>query len=133
MAKNKIIANEPPVIDVGTLEFSESNYRRGDEHWMAATLSKAVMDQGLEPFDLPLAALDLSVLHFSVKSADEFIWQMKRCLDCDYNIPIMLDNLGQIADGSHRVCKAILEGKSTILAYRLQNMPAPDFLGKDKS
>lgn len=129
----KRIVQEPPVLNIGSFDFNESRYKRGDMCWMATTLYRACLDQGLEPFELPLAALDLSVLHFSVKTTDEFIWQMKRCMDCDTDIPIILDDMGQIADGTHRICKAILDGKSTILAYRLQSMPPCDFLGKDKS
>lgn len=129
----KRIVQEPPVLNISSFDFNESRYQRGDMYWMATTLYRACMDQGLEPFELPLAALDLSVLHFSVKTTDEFIWQMKRCMDCDTDIPIILDDMGQIADGTHRICKAVLDGKSTILAYRLQSMPPCDFLGEDKS
>ncbi|MBR1556503.1 MAG: hypothetical protein IJ647_01885 [Prevotella sp.] len=128
MKKKEIVVHEPPVVELGSFEFSESNYTRGKERWMASTLYRACHNQGLEPFELPLAGIDLSVLHFSVSSADEFIWQMKRCMECDTNIPIVLDNLGQIADGAHRVCMAIANGEKTILAYRLQTMPEPDFV-----
>ena len=133
MNKGKVVVMEPPVIDLGSFDFGESNYTRGKEHWMASTLYRACHNQGLEPFELPLAALDLSMLHFSVSSADEFIWQMKRCMDCDTDIPIVLDNLGQIADGAHRVCRAIADGKRTILAYRLMKMPEPDFIDETKT
>lgn len=133
MKKGKLVVCEPPVVDMGVFEFGESNYTRGKEHWMAFTLYRACHNECLEPFELPLAGLDLSVLHFSVSSADEFIWQMKRCMNCDTNIPIILDNLGQIADGAHRVCMAIAEGKKTILAYRLQKMPEPDFIDETKT
>ena len=133
MKKGNIIVHEPPVIDLGAFEFSESVYTRGREHWMAATLYRECHNQCLEPFELPLAGLDLSVLHFSVSSMDEFIWQMKRCMDCDIEIPIILDNLGQIADGAHRICRAIVEGRKTILAYRLQTMPPCDFVDETKS
>ena len=46
--------------------------------------------------------------------------------DCSLNYPIILDDCGQIADGYHRLCKAILEGRETIKAIRLEEMPAPD-------
>lgn len=131
--RKKVVVQEPPIIDIGNFDFGESRYQRGEQYWMASTLYRACMDQCLDPFELPLAAIDLSVLHFSVKTTDEFIWQMKRCRDCDTDIPIILDDMGQIADGTHRICKAILDGKSTILAYRLQTMPDCDFIGKDKS
>lgn len=133
MPERKNIVQEPPVIDLGDFSFEESNYCRGNEHWMATTLLRECHRQGLEPFELPLAALDLSKLYFSVSSTDEFVWQMKRCLDSDYDHPIILDNLGQVADGNHRICKALLEGKRTILAYRLQSMPEADFIDNDKT
>lgn len=118
----------PPIVDFGTFSFAESYYVRGHNHWNADTLLRECKKQGLEPFELPLAGIDLSVLHFSVKSADEFVWQMKRCMDSNIDYPIILDNLGQVADGSHRICKALFEGRRTILAYRLQEMPEPDYI-----
>ena len=49
--------------------------------------------------------------------------------DADYvKYPIILDDLGQVADGNHRIAHAILDGKKSILAYRLINMPAPDYV-----
>lgn len=56
---------------------------------------------------------------------------MKRCMDSNIDYPIILDNLGQVADGNHRICKALLEGRRTILAYRLQEMPEPDYIDSD--
>lgn len=120
-------AQKPPIVNFNKLEFEESSYHRGGEHWMATTLFLECQKQGLEPFELPLAGLDLSKLLFRCSSTDEFVWQMKRCLDSNLDHPIILDNLGQVADGNHRICKALLEGRRTILAYRLQTMPEPDF------
>lgn len=119
--------NIPPVVEFEELDFTENVYRRGKKRWNATTLLKACKDQDLTPFDLPLAGVDLSELHFSVRSTDEFVWQMKRCVKSNLDYPIILDDLGQIADGSHRICKALLDGRRTILAYRLQEMPLPDF------
>lgn len=129
----KDIIGVPPVIELGNFAFEESIYTRGNESWMATTLLRECRKQHLKPFELPLAGLDLSRLMFSVSSADEFVWQMKRCIDSDYNNPIILDNLGQVADGNHRICKAILDGKNTILAYRLQSMPNPDLIEDNKT
>lgn len=123
----------PPIVDFGTFSFGQSNYGRGNCHWNTETLLRECHKQCLEPFELPLAGIDLSVLHFSVKSADEFVWQMKRCMDSNIDYPIILDNLGQVADGNHRICKALLEGRRTILAYRLQEMPEPDYIDSDNN
>ena len=119
----------PPVVEMKALTFEESSYVRGKKKWLATTLLRECHEKQLEPFEVPLASLDLSIMPFSVDSLDSFIWQMKRCMGADYEQhPIILDDLGQIADGNHRICKAILEGRRTILAYRLQEMPEPDFV-----
>lgn len=94
---------------------------------MATTLLRAVENQGLKTFDYPLAAFNLLNLGFRVENTDDFIWQMKRTLNADYNYPVILDDYGQVADGFHRICHAILDGKTTIKAYRLNAMPSCDY------
>lgn len=118
----------PPVIAFSKFKFEESRYHRGKKYWMATTLLKAVQDQELEPFDYPVAAYDMSNRYFDLNNMDDFCWQMKRTLEADYkNNPIILDDCGQVADGNHRLCHAILDGESTVKAYRLISMPEPDF------
>ncbi len=34
-------------------------------------------------------------------------------------------------DGMHRVVKAFLENRSFVLAYRLSDLPEPDYIGVD--
>ena len=116
-----------PVVDFGKFTFEESQYKRGEKVWMATTLLRAVENQGLKTFDYPLAAFNLLNLGFRVENTDDFIWQMKRTLNADYNYPVILDDYGQVADGFHRICHAILDGKTTIKAYRLKVMPSFDF------
>ena len=129
MGKVKRYVNEPPAIDFGHLTFEQSNYERGGKHWYATTLLRACHAQELEPFEYPLAAYHLCELPFRLENMDDFIWQMRRTLDADYEkYPIILDDYGQIADGNHRIAHAILDGRKSILAYRLQTMPAPDYV-----
>ena len=130
---NKKVVADPPMIDFGHLSFEESNYQRGNKHWMATTLLRACHEQCLEPFEYPLACYHLCDKTFPLNNMDDFIWQMRRTLDADYkNNPIILDDLGQVADGNHRICHAILDGKQSVLAYRLQYMPKPDFVDKEE-
>ena len=128
---NKMIpddgSNEAPVVDMGTFKFTESRYVRGKRGWMASSLYKKVEEDGLKPFEVPLASIDLTPMHFKVDSTDSFIWHMKRCMNADTDIPILLDDMGQVADGNHRICKAILDGKRYIKAYRMKDMPPYDF------
>ena len=50
--------------------------------------------------------------------------------ETDLRFPIILSQDGGVMDGMHRVCKALIEGKTTILAVRFQQDPEPDFIGK---
>lgn len=73
----------------------------------------------LPVFDVPLAALDLS--HKIWHDADMLglARHVKQCMDADLDFPILLDWSGAIADGRHRVLKAIALGKRTIKARRM--------------
>ena len=116
--------SKAPKVYISDMTFDESCYVRGKYKWKAADLYKYTEEQGLKPFDLPLAGINLiSSDVFNLDSLDAFIFQCKRVMNCDTSIPIILDDYGQIADGYHRVCKAIIEGKTHIKAYRLKRMP----------
>lgn len=125
--------SEAPVISFAKFDFVESRYRRGNEYWMATTLLKACKDQELEQFDYPVAAYDMSNKNFQLENMYDFCWQVRRVLAADYeNHPIILDDLGQVADGNHRLCHAVIDGVATVKAYRLQVMPEPDFVETEK-
>lgn len=119
----------PPVLSFNKLEFEKSRYKRGNKYWYATTLLNAVREQGIEPFDYPVAAYDMSNKNFSLDNMDDFCFQVVRTLAADYkSYPIILDDMGQVADGNHRVCHAIVDGVCTVKAYRLMSMPEPDFI-----
>jgi hypothetical protein len=52
-------------------------------------------------------------------------------LDCDLTFPVILSNDGQVMDGMHRICKALLQGMEEIEAVRFVNDPEPDYIGVD--
>lgn len=106
------------------MNFSEGEYSYKDRVWKASTLCLFAQERGYPTFDLPLAGIDLSVEAFDASNLKEFIFQCKRVNECSLDYPIILDERGIIADGYHRVCKAILEGRETIKAIRLEEMPA---------
>lgn len=47
----------------------------------------------------------------------------------DLQYPVILDPEGRVMDGMHRVCKALILGLHRIPAYRLPELPEPDFIG----
>lgn len=77
-------------------------------------------------FDMPLCGIDLSRMPWSMPSVVSFIDHMYRCENSDLKYPVILDDEGCIADGWHRIAKAILLGKETIKTIRLEEMPAKD-------
>lgn len=113
-------------VPVSDMSFGESEYHRGNKVWKASTLYLFAKAKEYPVRDLPLWCVDLSEQGFSSSSLKQFIFQCKRVKECSLDYPIILDDCGQIADGYHRLCKAILEGQETIKAIRLEEMPACD-------
>ncbi len=46
----------------------------------------------------------------------------------DLKHPIILCSDGRLMDGMHRLVKAVLEGRETILAVRFEKTPEPDYI-----
>lgn len=114
----------PPKVAFREAEPLQDYYHDGKGGWYS--VAKLIDDtKDLPVFDVPLAALDL----------DRKIWQdcdmlglarhVKQCMDADLDFPILLDWSGSIADGRHRVLKAIAQGKRTIKARRMTWKPDP--------
>ena len=87
----------------------------------------------LVPFELEVA---------SIKELDENCWfgpdgptlrevlgHLERIQKADLNYPIILNDDGSLMDGGHRLCKAILEGRTEIKAVQFPSMPVPDEVG----
>ena len=120
------------VIDtIENITFDRSEFRRDNNVWRAETLYLFAKAKEYPVLDLPLWAIDLSDEPFDSRNLKQFIENVKRVNDCSLEYPIILDDNGQIADGYHRLCKAILEGRETIKAIRLEEMPTPDRIEND--
>lgn len=119
-------------LPISNMKFEESQYNRKDGFWKAKTLYDFAKAKEYPIVDLPLWGIDLSTEAFECSQLKDFIFQCKRVKECSLDYPIILDDKGIIADGYHRVCKAILNGKETIKAIRLLEMPAPDFVTKKR-
>ena len=114
------------------ITFERSEFRRNNQVWAAETLYLFAKAKEYQVLDMPLWAIDLSDEPFESRSLKQFIENMKRVQDCSLEYPVILDDCGQIADGYHRLCKAILEGKETIKAIRLEEMPSPDRIEEEE-
>ncbi len=50
---------------------------------------------------------------------------MRAALSADLSKPIILDEDGELMDGRHRIMRAMLEGKPSVLAVRFDENPPP--------
>jgi len=114
-------------VPISEMTLGDSQYCRDDGTWKAQTLYDFIKAKEYPVQDMPLWCVNLSVDAFECSSLKTFIFQCKRVKECSLEYPIIIDDKGVIADGYHRVCQAIIEGKETIKAVRMLEMPAPDF------
>lgn len=83
------------------------------------------MSKDLLIFDCPLAALNLSTKIWEGNNIFDLAFHVKKINDADLSKPIILAWDGTIADGRHRIIKAIADGKNTIKAVRITWKPTP--------
>ncbi|HTY73334.1 MAG TPA: hypothetical protein VMI11_13050 [Actinomycetes bacterium] len=55
------------------------------------------------------------------------VTHMRLVEEVDPAYPIILGPDGRVMDGMHRVCRALLEGRTTIAAVRFDALPTPDY------
>ena len=118
-------------VEIQKLSLIENDYFRDGCTWSAVKLIEAAKQ--CEVFDLPLAGISLDVRMWGgTETIHGFLYHAHRIENADLTYPIILDDRGTIADGWHRVCKAILQGHETIKAVRLNKMPSPDSIESKK-
>jgi hypothetical protein len=79
----------------------------------------------LKPFDMPIAGIDLSGRIWHNCDIYSLSFHCKRVNEADLSKPIIIAWDGSIADGRHRLIKAIVKGKRTIKAVRMTWQPTP--------
>lgn len=114
----------PPKVRLATAEPLQDYYRDADgNQYSVARLCDD--SKSLPVFDMPLAGVSLSSRPWDGDDMTWLAFHVKKCMDADLSRPILLDWNGDIADGRHRVIKAIALGKSTIKARRMNWRPTP--------
>ena len=116
-----------PVIEIGLgiqpdIRSKAWNYK--GEFWYQQTLYHWVKD--LEPFDLPLAGIPIGYNPWELESMADIAWHFGRISEVSFDYPIILDENGAVIDGHHRIVKALMEGRETIKAVRIMEMPIVD-------
>lgn len=97
----------------------------GEREWRVAGLIKRAEE--LEPFDLPLKHIDLTV-KYDLSSMRDFCGHIQLILNSDLDSPIILNEDGALMDGRHRIMRAILDGKETVKAVRFETDPPADWI-----
>lgn len=97
--------------------------RDGNRYSIARLIDDA---KDLPVFDIPIAALDLSDRIWDDANMLMLAFHVKKCMDADLSCPILIDWNGTIADGRHRIIKAIATGRRTLKARRITWKVEPD-------
>lgn len=121
---------KPPKVHIDSIKLIDNSYENHGKVWSALKLIEH--SKNFKEFDFPLVGFDLTRSAWKINDIDDFIYHAKRCMDTDLNKPIIFDKWGTVADGWHRIAKAILLGKKTIKAIRLESMPEHDAIVEEK-
>jgi hypothetical protein len=92
--------------------------------WDIPTLIQYVKEKEYKEFDLPLDGIDLSWNPFDYNNIMDFVKHVNRVNKTNLEYPILIDDLGTVCDGWHRIVKAINEGRTSIKAIRIEEMPS---------
>lgn len=128
--KKGLQTTEAPVIKLPGLNLSDNQYVVNGNKYDVSTLIQFCKEKEYPVFDMPLAGINIEYMPFTVNGFLSFCNHVKRINDTSLDYPILIDDNGYIADGWHRVAKAILNGNVTIKAIRMMEMPDPS--GKDE-
>lgn len=115
---------KPPKVKIEEVKLSDNFFNSNGYRYSAFKLIEH--SEQYEVFDFPLAGIDLTTMAWGINNMDDFIYHAKRCVDTDLKYPVLLTPKGQVCDGWHRICKAIVLGKKSIKAIRLESMPDYD-------
>lgn len=121
----KPTANPAPTLTFRDNDSLQDYYDDGEGSLYA--VARLIDDaKSLPVFDAPLAAIQLTTRPWDGSDLYALAFHVKRCMDADINCPILLDWRGRVADGRHRIIKALALGKCTIKARRMTWKPDPD-------
>lgn len=101
-------------------DFETERCSLGDKgYWLTKELAQC---PGIRT-TLDIASMDLDIQPWDLKSFWDFIGHCIDVSECDMKYPVILHPKGWVMNGWHRIAKALLEGKTTIDAIRLTELP----------
>lgn len=111
-------AKSPPVITFRPNDPLQDFYedREGNRYSVARLIDDT---KKLKPFKCPVAALSLAGKIWDGKDIAYLAFHVKKVNEADLSKPIILAWDGEIADGRHRLIKALTKGHRYIKAVRM--------------
>ena len=82
------------------------------------------LSRGLPVMEIPLNHMNMNYSYERL-TLREMVMHIKAVHDADLDVPIILDEDGDIMDGRHRLMKAMFIGVETIKAVRFEENPPP--------
>lgn len=98
----------------------------GKKWWYVQTLVNHTKDENSPIFDLQLSSVDLGVMPWNCSTVMHMIQHMIDVENVTFKYPVIVSPSGWVLNGWHRVFKAIMQGKISIKAIKIFNMPSPD-------
>ena len=115
----------PPIVELEIPDPLQEWYSDGTGAlWSVARLVDYTKD--LPVFDCPLAALDLGACVWNGSDMMSLAFHWVKVNMADLSKPIIIAWDGGVADGRHRIIKALTLGKRTVKAVRMQERIIPD-------
>lgn len=118
-----------PEFDLGLKMWAEDQmYAVGANAYAVEDLWEAA--KNLPVYEVPLIGFQTDIALWDGLGEDfmDFTKHAALVMNADLDYPIILDVHGGIADGRHRLAKAIALGHSTIKVQRLAIMPEPTYV-----
>lgn len=116
--------NKYPPVSLPLVENPVAGYYRRDGHDYGI-LRLIELAKDLPVYQLPLHLMDLSNCIWESKNMMELAAEIYRVNNADLSYPILLDWDGKVADGRHRILKALSHGVPVLPARRLIFKPSP--------
>lgn len=113
-----------PIVKIDDMELIENEYNDGVNIYNVLKLIEH--SKKFEVFDLPVAGIDISKSPWGDQNIKGMAYHYKRMQNASFKHPILLDPDGYTCDGWHRILKALIKGRRTIKAIRMDTMPKPD-------
>lgn len=111
------------------------HFRPGPDGLQAWDIDRlARLAEPLPAKEIPLSAIDeldqpYWFEHDGVPTCRNIAEHALLIFEADLSFPIILSSDGRVMDGMHRVAKAAMEGRESILARQFVQDPEPDYVG----